>query len=128
MAILPDDMMAVQELHMTREDMDTNSFCVQCKSKSVEPIVTSAPHQLCGNPSRAVPFFCPDCHSVQDRVAVGEMPSCPVSWKVWQSLRKIPPDTAPFLCREIDFETMEEVSNKLSLGKSCGADGIPREN
>ena len=35
----------------------------------------------------------------------------------------------PILCREIDFETMEEVSNKLPRGKpeSCCADGIPRE-
>ena len=49
-AILPDDMMAVQELPMTREGMDTESSYLQCKSKGVEPVVTSALHQLCGNP------------------------------------------------------------------------------
>ena len=94
--------MAVQELHMTREGMDTESICLHCKSKGVEPIVTSASHQLCGNPSRAVRFFCPNCHPVQDRAA-------------------------PFLCREIDFKIVEEVSNELPRGKSCSADGIPQE-
>ena len=41
----------------------------------------------------------------------------------------IPLNTALFLlrCRVIDFETMEEVSNKLPRGKSCCADCIPRE-
>ena len=29
--------------------------------------------------------------------------------------------------RDIDFETMEELSNKLPRVKSCGADYIPRE-
>ena len=52
-------MMAVQELHMTREGMDTESIYLQCKSIGVEPVVTSASHQLCGNPSRAVRFFTP---------------------------------------------------------------------
>ena len=41
-------------------------------------------------------LFCPTCHSVQDRVALDEIPPCPVPWKVWQSLRKIPPNAAPF--------------------------------
>ena len=126
-AILPDYMMAVQELHMTQEGMHTESICLQCKSKGVEPVVTSVLHQLSGNPSCGVHFFCPNCHSVPDRVALDEMPLCPVLWKVWQSLQKIPPDAAPLLYREIDFETMEKVSNKLQRGKSCCADGIPRE-
>ena len=126
-AILPDDMMAIEELHMTREGMDTESICLQCKSKGVEPVVTSALHQTCGNPLRAVLFFCCKCCSVHDRVDLGEMPPCPVPWKVWQSMRKIPHNAAPFLCREIDFETMEAISNKLPRGKSCGADCIPRE-
>ena len=100
-AILPDDIIAVQELHMTREGIDTESICLQCKSKGMESAVSSALHQLCGNPSYSVCFFCPNCHSVQNRVALDELPLCPVPWKVWQSLRKIPPDTAPFLCQLI---------------------------
>ena len=112
---------------MTREGIDTESICLHCKSKGVEPVVTSALHQTCGNPMRAVRFFCCKCCSVHDRVDLGEMPPCPVPWKVWQSMRKIPHNAAPFLCREIDFETMEAISNKLPRGKSCGADCIPRE-
>ena len=40
---------------------------------------------------------------------------------------QVPLNAALFLCSEIDFETMEEVSNKLPWGKSCCADGIPRK-
>ena len=36
-------------------------------------------------------------------------------------------NAAPFLCREIDFEAMEEVSNTLPRGESCCAVGVPRE-
>ena len=39
-AILPDDMMAVEELHMTLEGMDLESMCVQCKPKGVGAIQT----------------------------------------------------------------------------------------
>ena len=44
-------------------------------------------------------------------------------------MQKIPLNVAKarFLCREIDFETMKEVTNKLHLGKSLDAHGIPRE-
>ena len=132
-AILGDDMMAIEELHMTLDsegmDTSTESICLQCKSKGVEPVVTSVLHQTCGNPMRVVLFFCCKCCSVHDRVDLGEMPPCPVPWKVWQSMRMIPLNTALFLlrCRVIDFETMEEVSNKLPRGKSCCADCIPRE-
>ena len=48
---------------------------------------------------------------------------------------KIPPKAALFLCREIDFEIMEEVSNKLPRGNKQwqellrrATDGIPRES
>ena len=37
---------------------------------------------------------------------------------MWMILR----NAAPFLGREIDFENMEEASNKLPHGKSFGAD------
>ena len=109
---------------MTLEGIELESICLQCKLNDMEPVVTSASHKLCGNPWRAVFFFCPNCHSVQDRVALDEILRCPVLWKVWQSMQKIPPNAAPFQCREIDFETMEEVWNNLQRAKSCY---IPRE-
>ena len=46
---LPDDMMAVQELQMTREGMETESLCLQCKLKGVEHFETRTLHQLCRN-------------------------------------------------------------------------------
>ena len=49
---------------------------------------------------------------------IGEMPQCPVPWKVWQSMEKIPANVIPFLCHEIDFETMEEVARQLQRGKA----------
>ena len=48
-------------------------------------------------------------------------------WKVWQSTRLDSSKADPFLCCEIDFETREEVSNKLQCGKSCSTDSIPQE-
>ena len=79
-------------------------------------------------------FWCNGC-SVHNRVNLGEMPPCLVPWKVWQIMWKIPPKAALFLCREIDFEIMEEVSNKLPRGNKQwqellrrATDGIPRES
>ena len=76
--------------------MNTEPICLPCKSKGVEPVVTSALHQTCGNPLRAVLFFCCKCCSVHDRVDLGEMPPCLVPWKAWQSMRKIPPTLLRF--------------------------------
>ena len=56
---------------------------------------------------------------MHDRVDLGEMPriaSVSGTMECMASMRKIPPNAALFLCREIDFEIMEEVSNKLPPG------------
>ena len=47
-AIVPDDMLAVQELHMAREGMDSESICPICSAKGIQPIVTSSTAQQFG--------------------------------------------------------------------------------
>ena len=63
-AILPDQMMAIEELQMTREGMDKDSIRLQCKLKGVEHVVTSTLHQTCGMTRRMVLFFCCKCCSL----------------------------------------------------------------
>ena len=44
-AIVPDDMLAVQELHMAREGMISESICMRCRAPGVQPISTAADSQ-----------------------------------------------------------------------------------
>ena len=127
LAILPDDMLAVQELHLATEGMDSESICPQCRMPGVRPIVTGAQKQLHGNPGRAVRFLCVKCGSVHDDVMVADLPPCPVPLEVWQALRKIPSDSPPLICRPVDFSTLEECVRRLPNDKSPGTDGIPYE-
>ena len=126
-AIVPDDILAVQELHMASEGMDTESICLTCRTPGVQPISTSALKQACGNPKRAVRFFCAKCCSVRDDVDLTPLSPCPIPWNVWKDMRKIPKGLAPLICRLIDFDTLEAVVSRLRNGKSTGCDGIPRE-
>ena len=93
--------------------MNTESICLPCKSKGVEPVVTSALHQTCGNPMKAVLFFCCKCCSVHDQVDLGEMPPYPVPWKVWHSMQKFPPNAARFYAVRLTLKLW-----KLSLTNS----------
>ena len=52
-AIFPDDVLAIQELHMAGEGMDTESICVSCRASGVQPISTSASNQARSNSRRA---------------------------------------------------------------------------
>ena len=47
--------------------------------------------------------------------------------QIWQSMLKILPNAIQFSCCEIDFETMEVVSNKLLPCKSCCRDRMLQE-
>ena len=126
-AIVPDDMLAVQELHMATEGMDSKSVCISCRQPGVQPIVAKAVGQQNGNARRAVLFFCAGCISVHNDVGVAELPPCPVPLETWQALRKIPPNTQPLVCRPVDIDTLIECVSHLPLGKSPGTDGIPYE-
>ena len=126
-AIVPDDMLAVQELHMATEGMDSESVCIACHQPGVQPIITQAVGQKHGNTRRAVLFFCAKCVAVHDDVAIADLPPCPVPLKTWQALRKIPPGLQPLINRPVDFDTLAECVRQLPLGKSPGTDGIPYE-
>jgi len=126
-AIVPDDILAIQELHMAGEGMDTESICVSCRASGVQPISTSASNQARGNSRRAVRFFCAKCCSVCDDVDLAPLPPCPIPWNVWRGMRRIPSDLAPLICRPVDFDTLESIVSRLRNGKSTGSDGIPRE-
>jgi hypothetical protein len=129
-AIVPDDMLAVQELHLAREGMDSESVCFNCKARDVQPIVTtstSSSAQLCGNPQRKIRFFCHSCRTVHDKVDLAPLPPCPVPLAVWNSLRRIDPNSPPLLARHIDFATLEAYVRRLMNNKSTGCDLIPRE-
>ena len=60
-AIVPDDMLAVQDLHMAREGMDSESICPICSAKGIQPIVTSSTAQQFGDSRRLIRFFCQSC-------------------------------------------------------------------
>ena len=44
-AIVPDDMLAVQELHMAREGMNSESIFMRCRAPGAQPISTAADSQ-----------------------------------------------------------------------------------
>ena len=69
-ATRPDDMLAVQEWHMASEGLDTNSMCPRCSNNSLH-VSTGAKFQRYGNPHRAVRYFCGQCQTIRDQVAVG---------------------------------------------------------
>ncbi len=77
-AVDPDDMLAIQdhEWHMANEGLDTESICPRCRSTGIQPITTTADHQPCGNPQRAVRLFCAKYLSVHDEVAHKPLPPC----------------------------------------------------
>ena len=126
-AIIPDDILAVQELHLAGEGMDSESICPSCQNTGIQPIVTSAKAQPYGNPKRAVRFFCQQCCSVHDDVALAQLPPCPIPWQVWKEMRKIPSGLAPLICRPVDMDTLETIVRRLGNDLSMGIDGIPRE-
>jgi len=82
-ALLPDDMLAMQELYLARQGMATNAQCPACAAVDVQPLVTSAVSQSRGCPWRAVRYFCACCQPVQDRVVTGMEPPCPGPTEVW---------------------------------------------
>ena len=73
-AIVPDDMLAVQELHTAREGMDSESIFPSCSARGIQPIVTSSTAQRYGEARRLIWFFCQSCCSMHDKVELAPMP------------------------------------------------------
>uniref|UniRef100_A0A7S0M8E9 Uncharacterized protein n=1 Tax=Cryptomonas curvata TaxID=233186 RepID=A0A7S0M8E9_9CRYP len=125
--MVPDDMLAIQEWHMANEGLDTRLVCQSCHSADIQPITTSATHQPCGNPTRAVRYLCSNCNMVHDEVALPPIPPCPLPLSILQAVSIAPAGIPAFLSLLIDYETLEACVRALLTGKSVGTDGIPRE-
>jgi hypothetical protein len=125
-ALRPDDISAVQEWHMASEGIDTYSVCPACRAKDLKVLSVTTDHQQFGDRTRAVKFFCEQCQSFHDEVAVAPMPPCPIPPALLEALCKIPFGTMLLLNRLIDFETLEQCVRELCNGKATGVDVIPR--
>jgi len=126
-AILPDDILAVQEWHMASEGMDTYSICPGCKSCGLHVLTTSGIRQSSHLSNRSIWFFCSQCQSLYNHPDLALMPPCPISSRVLEAMRRIPPGTAPLLNRLVDFATLEKSARGQKNGKQTGVDGQPRE-
>ena len=49
---------------MASEGLDTESGCLQCRSRNIQPITVTAENEPCGNPGRVVRYCCFNCNSV----------------------------------------------------------------
>jgi hypothetical protein len=127
-AIVPDDMLAVQEVFMASEGMDLESVCFTCGIRSVQPVATTGNAQPRGHPRMKISFFCCKGRSIHDNVVSAPMPPCPVPLDVWNSMRRINPKSEPLLARPVDSTTLrEKYAAKLSVNKRPGSDRQPRE-
>ena len=123
----PDDMLAIQEWHMASEGMDTESGCPRCRSGNIQPITVTAENEPCGNPGRAVRYFCFSCNSVHDTARLNPLPPCPLPLSVLQTMRSAPDGIPAQISILVDYETLVACVRALMTGKSVGTDGIPRE-
>ena len=123
----PDDMLAIQEWHMATEGLDTESGCPRCRSGSIQPITVTAENEPCGNPSRAVRYFCFSCNSVHNTPRLNPLPPCPLPLSVLQAMRSAPDGIPAQISTSVDQATLEACVRALMTGKSVGTDGIPRE-
>jgi hypothetical protein len=122
-------MLAIQEWQMANEGLDTEPICPRCRSTGIQPITTTADHQPCGNPRRAVRFFCAKCRSAHDDVALNPLPPCPLPLSVLQAMRAAAKGTLPSISFLVDYDTpsLETCAREQPPRKSVGTDRIPRE-
>ena len=94
---------------MATEGLDTESVCRQCKLAGIQPITITAVCQSCGNPDRAVRYFCARCQSVHDEAALKFLPPCPLPLPVTvlQAVCTVPVGTLPHINCVIDYDTLE---------------------
>jgi hypothetical protein len=116
----PDDMLAIQEWHMASEGLDTESGCPKCQSGNIQPITVTADNEPCGNPGRAVRYFCFNCNSVHDTVRLNPLPPCPLPLSVLQAMRFAPAGTPAQISISVDQTTLEACALALGIGKSFG--------
>jgi hypothetical protein len=112
---------------MASEGLDTKSGCPKCRSGNIQPITVTADNEPCGNPGRAVRYFCFNCNSVHDTVRLNPLPPCPLPLSVLQAMRSAPAGTPAQISISVDQTTLEACVRALGIGKSVGTDGIPRE-
>ena len=127
LAVTPEDMLSIQELHLSSEGMDTASICLYCRKPGLQPISTTAAHQQFGNPQRAIRFLCTRCRRVMDQVDLLPLPPCPLPPQVQESMRRIPLGTAPLIARPLDYDALVSIVKQLLYGKMPGCDLFPRE-
>jgi len=126
-AVRPDDIIAVQESHMASEGMDSYSVCPGCNQGGMHVLSTSATDQRFQYSARTIKFFCSQCQSVHDQLALAPMPSCPIPISVIDAMRPIPEGTASLISRLVDFETLERCARGQKNGKKPGSDNHYRE-
>ena len=112
---------------MASEGLDTNSMCSRCGNKSFQVLSTGAKYQRFENPHRAVRYFCSQCQTIHDQVAIAPLPPCPLPVEVLESLRKIPNGSLHLLSRPVNLETVERTARSQALNKAPGSDEFPRE-
>jgi hypothetical protein len=131
-AIVPDDMLAVQELYMASEGMDSESVCFNCGMCGLQPIVTTANARPCGNPRRKIRFFCRNRGSTTmlDLLPcpLAPMPPCPVPLNIKNSMRRIDPNSDPLLARPVIAATFSKYAKWLYDNRRTGGDRKPREH
>ena len=115
---------SVQELHMAREGIDSESICPICSARGIQPIVTSSTAQQFGNSRRLIRFFCQSCCSMHNKVESAPMPPCSVPLDVWNSLRHIDQNSGPILARPVDSATFNAhadsgLYNNRTTGSGC---------
>ena len=102
-------------------------MCPRCGNKSLYVLSARAKDLRFGNPHRAVRYFCGQCQTIHDQVAIEPLPPCPLPAELLESLRKIPNGSQPLLSRPVDLDTVERTARSQALDKSPGSDGVPRE-
>jgi hypothetical protein len=112
---------------MASEGLDTESGCPRCRSVSIQPITVTAENEPCGNPSRAVRYFCFSCNSVHNTPRLNPLPPCPLPLSVLQAMRSAPDGIPAQISISVDQATLEACVRALMTGKSVGTDGIPKE-
>jgi hypothetical protein len=112
---------------MAREDMDTHSVCPACQAEGLHVLSVQTVKQQYGSNTRAVKFFCTQCQTLHDNVALAPLPPCPIPPALLEVMRKIPAGTLPLISRIFDYETVERCSREQPLHKTWGEDRVPRE-
>ena len=108
-AILPDDMLTMQELFLARQRMSLNAQCMTCQGRETQPVSSTRTAPTDRKPlTRAVQFFFSAFQRMLDATGNGPDSPCPILDELWASQRKFLDNMPPFLSRPIDFIQLVE--------------------